>query len=61
MVLFCQNQDYSGTSGHYWLYSSASISVQSTSATVIVPLKKNKEKKKELVENGVLAICRFAT
>ena len=57
MVLCCQNRVFKGTNQHYGLHSSTSISVHSASVTVLVLLKK----KKELVENGVLAVFRLAT
>ena len=59
MALCCQNQKYRGTGWCYGLHSSASTTVHSASFTVLGILKKNKEK--ELVQNGVFAIYKFAT
>ena len=61
MALCCQNQVSKGTGQRYELLSSASISGHSASITVLGLLKKEEEKKKELVQNGVLAIFRLAT
>ena len=57
MALCCLNRVSKGTGWRYGLHSSASISAHSTYVTVQGLLKK----KKELVQNGVLAVFRLAT
>ena len=59
MALCCQNRVSKGTNQHYGLHDSACISVHSALVTVLGLLKK--KKKKELVQNGVLAVFRLAT
>ena len=59
MVWCCQNRECKGTGRRYGLHSSASISAHSGSITVLGLQKK--EEKKELVQNGVLAVSRLAT
>ena len=62
MALCCQDPVSKGTGRHYGLRISASISVHIALVTVLGLLeKKKKTKKKELVQNGVLAIFRLAT
>ena len=64
MVLCFQNRVSKGTGRRYGLRISASISVHSAPVTVLGLLKKKekkKTKKKELVQNGVLAVFRLAT
>ena len=59
MALRCQNQEYRDTGQHYGLHSSASVSVHSAFVMVLGLLKK--KTKKELVQNGVFAVFRWAT
>ena len=56
MALCCQNRVCKGTNQRYGLRVSASISVHRTSVTVLGLLKK-----KELVQNRVVAVFRLAT
>ena len=62
MALCCQNRVSKSTNQRYGLHSRANISAHSASITVLGLLKKKKKtKKKELVQNGVLAVFRLAT
>ena len=63
MALCCQNRESKGTGRSYELHSGASIFGHSAPVTVLGLLKKKeeKEKKKESVQNGVLAVFRLAT
>ena len=61
MAFRYQNRVSKGTGRRYGLHSSVSISGHSTSITVLGLPKKKEEEKKELVQNGVLAIFRLAT
>ena len=58
MALCCQNRVSKGTNQHYGLHVSANISVHSALVMVLGLLKKNK--KKELVENGVFAVLHVS-
>ena len=58
MVLCYQNRVSKGTNQHYGLHSLANIAAHSASDTVLGLLKK-KTKKKELVQNGVLAVSGY--
>ena len=58
MALCCQNRVSKGTNQHYGLHVSACISVHSASVMALGLLEK---KKKESVQNSVLAVFRLAT
>ena len=61
MALCYQNRESKGTGQRYGLHGSASSSVHSASVTVLGLLKKKTTKKKESVQNGVIAVFRLAT
>ena len=60
-MLCCQNQESKDTGQCYGLHSSASLSGQGAFITVLGLLKEEEEEKKELVQNGILAVFRLAT